>query len=88
LQLSAGDQNASRAGFSLSRIPVIQPKLTVGASNDPLEREADRIADQVLAAPIFQQGFLCAVGPRVMESGLGMIQGFPYSAPGEDLRLK
>jgi len=46
------------------------------------------VADQVLAAPIFQQGFLCAVGPRVMESGLGMIQGFPYSAPGEDLRLK
>jgi peptide/nickel transport system substrate-binding protein len=46
------------------------------------------VADQVLAAPIFQQGFLCAVGPRVVESGLGLIQGFPYSAPGEDLRLK
>jgi peptide/nickel transport system substrate-binding protein len=46
------------------------------------------VADQVLAAPIFQQGFLCAVGPRVAESGAGLIQGFPYSAPGEDLRLK
>jgi peptide/nickel transport system substrate-binding protein len=46
------------------------------------------VTEQVLAAPIFQQGFLCAVGPRVAESGLGPIQGFPYAAPGEDLRLK
>jgi len=29
----------------------LQRKLTIGASNDPLEQEADRIADQVLAAP-------------------------------------
>ncbi|MEO6422899.1 MAG: DUF4157 domain-containing protein, partial [Candidatus Nitrotoga sp.] len=28
-----------------------QAKLTIGASNDPLEQEADRVADQVLAAP-------------------------------------
>ena len=31
--------------------PRLQTKLTMGASNDPLEQEADRIADQVLAAP-------------------------------------
>lgn len=30
----------------------IQAKLTIGASNDPLEQEADRLADQVLAAPL------------------------------------
>lgn len=30
---------------------TLQRKLTIGASNDPLEQEADRIADQVLAAP-------------------------------------
>jgi hypothetical protein len=29
----------------------LQRKLAVGASNDPLEREADRVANQVLAAP-------------------------------------
>ena len=29
----------------------LQKKLTIGSSNDPLEREADRVADQVLAAP-------------------------------------
>jgi Domain of unknown function (DUF4157) len=37
--------------LSLSRVPFIQAKLTIGASDDPLEREADRIADQILAAP-------------------------------------
>jgi len=46
------------------------------------------VHDQVLAAPIFQQGFLCAVGARVAESGLGLIQGFPYAGPAEELRLK
>lgn len=29
----------------------LQRKLTIGASNDPLEQEADRIADQVMATP-------------------------------------
>jgi hypothetical protein len=29
----------------------IQTKLAIGASNDPLEQEADRVAEQVLAAP-------------------------------------
>ncbi len=46
------------------------------------------VADRVLAAPIFQQAFLCGVGPRVEEAGAGLIQGFPYSAPGEDLKVK
>jgi len=30
----------------------LQAKLTIGASNDPLEQEADRVADQVMAAPL------------------------------------
>lgn len=50
LQRQASHQSAPSANFSLPGIPVMQRKLTVGASNDPLEREADRIADQVLAA--------------------------------------
>ncbi len=31
--------------------PELQKKLSIGESNDPLELEADRVADQVLAAP-------------------------------------
>ncbi len=51
LERKADDQSAPRAGISLSHIPVMQPKLTIGASNDPLEQEADRVAEQLLAVP-------------------------------------
>ena len=33
--------------------PGIQAKLTVGAADDPLEAEADRMAEQVTAAPVY-----------------------------------
>jgi peptide/nickel transport system substrate-binding protein len=46
------------------------------------------IADRALAAPIFQQAFIWGVGPRVEESGATLIQGYPYAAPGEDLKVK
>ena len=31
---------------------LLQAKLSIGASHDPLEQEADQVADQVLAAPV------------------------------------
>ena len=46
------------------------------------------VMDRVMVAPIFQQGFLCGVGPRIAEAALGPIQGFPYVGPAEDLKLK
>ncbi len=46
------------------------------------------VADQVLAAPIFQQGFPWGVGARVAEPAAGLIQGYPYVGPAEDLKLK
>jgi peptide/nickel transport system substrate-binding protein len=46
------------------------------------------VTDQVLVAPIFQQGFIWGVGSRVEAPGAGLIQGYPYAAPCEDLKLK
>jgi len=46
------------------------------------------LADRVAFAPIWENGFIRAVGPRVEESALTLIQAFPYSAPLEDVRLK
>ena len=46
------------------------------------------VADRVLVSPLFQQGFIWGVGPRVVESGAGRIDGFPYAAPFEDLKLR
>src|SRR3989475_1098832 len=46
------------------------------------------LADRVTFAPIWENGFIRAFGPRVEEAGLTLIQSFPYSAPLEDVRLK
>ena len=44
--------------------------------------------DRVIHAPLYELGPLAGVSQRVAEAGVGLIQGFPYSAPFEDLRLK
>ncbi|KAM3095451.1 DUF4157 domain-containing protein [Phormidesmis sp. 146-35] len=48
----APNLNSLAANSSGDRTPsTIQPKLTVGAPNDPYEQEADRMADQVMSMP-------------------------------------
>jgi peptide/nickel transport system substrate-binding protein len=44
--------------------------------------------DKVMHLPLFESAFLNGVGPRVAESGLGLIPNHLYSAPFEDLKLK
>jgi peptide/nickel transport system substrate-binding protein len=44
--------------------------------------------DKLVYAPIWELAFLNGVGPRVEESGLGLIPGHAYSAPYEDVRIK
>jgi peptide/nickel transport system substrate-binding protein len=46
------------------------------------------VYERTVYAPIWQLAFLNGVGPRVGESGLGLIRGHAYSAPYEDLTLK
>jgi peptide/nickel transport system substrate-binding protein len=64
------------------------------ADNDPKRREAtlhriqQLVHDKVVYAPIWELAFLNGVGPRVRESGLGLIAGHAYSAPYEDITLK
>ena len=61
---------------------------------DPKRREATLhriqrlVHDKAIYAPIWQLAFLNGVGPRVEHSGLGVIPGFAYSGPYEDVRLK
>src|SRR4030095_5153601 len=45
------------------------------------------VADHMLVAPLFQQAFIWGVGSRVAEGGAGLIEGYPYAAPCEDLKL-
>ena len=64
------------------------------AETDRKKREAILVKiqqlmhEKVMSAPIWELGFLNGVGPRVAESGLGLITGHAYSAPYEDLKLK
>jgi peptide/nickel transport system substrate-binding protein len=45
------------------------------------------VHERAIYAPIWQLAFINGVGPRVAESGLGVIPGHAYSAPYEDLKL-
>jgi peptide/nickel transport system substrate-binding protein len=44
--------------------------------------------DRSIFAPIWENGFIRGVGPRVAEPALALIPFHPYSAPYEDVRLK
>jgi peptide/nickel transport system substrate-binding protein len=53
-----------------------------------LHRIQQLVHDKAMYAPIWELGFIHAHGPRVAESGLGLITGWAFSAPYEDIRLK
>src|SRR5437016_7609377 len=61
---------------------------------DPKKREAllhriqQLIHVKAMVLPIWQLALLQGVGPRVAESGLGLIADYPWSAPYEDVKLK
>ena len=65
-----------------------------GRELDPRKREQlvgqiqKIMHDEVLNIPIYELAFIWGIGPRVAEGGAGLIPGFSYSAPAEDLKLK
>ena len=76
---------AATAGNAFAADPA-KPQFT-----DPLKELVGKwhgIHEKVVYAPIWELAFLNGVGPRVQESGLGLISGHAYSAPYEDLSLK
>jgi peptide/nickel transport system substrate-binding protein len=53
-----------------------------------LYRIQQLVHDKAMFAPLWEPAILIGVGPRVEDAGLGLIAGYPYSAPYEDVRLK
>ena len=53
-----------------------------------LHKAQELVYDKAMYAPIWQLAFINGVGPRVQESGLGLIAGHAYSAPYEDVTLR
>src|SRR3989449_382850 len=85
----------SKGGFTYGTIPEVgslfarQIQEMDRKKREEMLHQIQRIlADRVTFAPIWENGFIRAFGPRVEESGLTLIQSFPYSAPLEDVRLK
>ena len=58
------------------------------------EREAllvkiqEMVRDRVMQVPVYEYPIFYGVGPRVEVSGVGLIKGWVYPAPFEDLKLK
>jgi peptide/nickel transport system substrate-binding protein len=46
------------------------------------------VHEKTMVIPIWELAFINGQGPRVQESGLGLIPGHAYSAPYEDVKLK
>jgi peptide/nickel transport system substrate-binding protein len=46
------------------------------------------VHERAIVAPIYELAFISGVGRRVEESGLGLIGGYAFSAPYEDLKLR
>jgi peptide/nickel transport system substrate-binding protein len=46
------------------------------------------IYDKAMYLPLWQLAALSAYGPRVAESGLGIITDYPWVAPYEEVKLK
>jgi peptide/nickel transport system substrate-binding protein len=53
-----------------------------------LHRLQQLVHEKTIFAPIWQNALLSGVGRRVGQSCFGLIKGFPYTAPYEDLTLK
>jgi peptide/nickel transport system substrate-binding protein len=53
-----------------------------------LHRLQQLVHDKAMFAPIWQLAAMGGHGPNVAESGLGLITGFPFSGPYEDVKLK
>ena len=75
--------------------PVTSEDVKEQASElEPKKREAllhriqQLIHEKVMVLPIWQLALLQGVGPRVAESGFGLIADYPWSAPYEEVKLK
>jgi peptide/nickel transport system substrate-binding protein len=86
---------ASTGTFAYGSYPDLDGLFREQATElDPKKREVllhriqQLMHDKVMFLPIWQLSVLNAYGPRVAESGLGLVNGYPWSAPYEEVKLK
>ena len=67
--------------------PLQAREMDIGKRTELLHRMQDILDREAMYVSVWQLAFISAVGPRVGESGIGLIKGFVYAAPYEDLTL-
>src|SRR5215467_5440663 len=85
---------AKGGAYVYGSYPDIDAQFQVQANElDRPKREAalhkiqQLVHERAIYAPLLQQAFINGTGPRVGESGLGLIAGHAYSSPYEDVTL-
>ena len=81
--------------YTAGVLPEVQD-LFERQAREPDRKKREQLLHQIqrtlhekkIFAPIWENGFIRGVGPRVDEPALALIPAFPYSAPYEDVRLK
>jgi peptide/nickel transport system substrate-binding protein len=73
-------------------IDALYPQQAVELDNKKRAAILDKMQqltyEKAIYAPLVQLAFLCGVGPRVDQSGFGLIAGYPYTAPYEDITIR
>jgi hypothetical protein len=65
---------------------IITPFMVMYALHEGMVQQL--MHEKAMFIPMWELAFINAQGPRVEESGLGLIPGHAYSAPYEDVKLK
>ncbi|MGE0224906.1 MAG: ABC transporter substrate-binding protein [Acetobacteraceae bacterium] len=68
--------------------PLQAKEMNTEKRKDLLWKMQDLLNDKTAYVGIWQLAFISAVGPRVDQSGIGLIKGFVYTAPYEEMTLK
>jgi len=68
--------------------PKQADELDVKKRTEILTKMQQLVHEKAVYSPIWQLGFINAVGPRVGESAFNLIAGFAYTAPFEDITIK
>ncbi len=89
------EREMTSGGFAYGSYPEIddlfqqQARETDRKKREALLHQIQKIAyERAMFAPIWEFAQLHGVGPRVEESGLGLIELHPFSSPYEDVRLR